>query len=157
MHVTVETLGAWVIKCNPAVTDFGSLLRSGEPIRTWCVANNYRAAMMDTGQLALLWVSGPNGAQFARGIWGVGQVRAPAEAVVAESSSSRRTTRVAQLDIPMLAAPITAGAISGVAELGKVEVIRQPFAPNPSWVSRGDLAVLEPMLRSALARTRSAG
>ena len=56
----------------------------------------------------------------------------------------------------MLSAPITAREIAGIAELGKIEVIRQPFAPNPSWLSRGELAVLEPMLPISVSKDRSA-
>jgi hypothetical protein len=149
VRVTAEALGAWVVKCNPGVTDFNSMLRSGDAIRTWCVADNYRTAMMDAGDQVALWVSGPAGAQFARGIWGIGQVRAPAlpkPVAMGTGPARARITLVAQIDIPLWKTPITASEIASVPALSGIEVIRQPFMSNPSWLSKYQMAALEQLL-----------
>jgi hypothetical protein len=146
MRVTAEALGAWVVKCNPDVTDFGSLLHSGEAIRTWCVADNYRTAMMDAGDQVALWVSGSAGARFPRGIWGIGRVRGPAlpkPPAIGAGPARARTTLVAQIDISLWETPIMATEMATVAALRTVEVIRQPFMSNPSWLSKGEMAALE--------------
>ncbi|MDF2825491.1 MAG: hypothetical protein K0R68_2899, partial [Mycobacterium sp.] len=48
--VTTETLGAWVIKCNPAKTDLAPMVAAGRAKPQWCVATNYRSALMSAGQ-----------------------------------------------------------------------------------------------------------
>lgn len=163
MRVTAEVLGAWVIKCNPAMTDFGSILQSGRGISAWCVADNYRSALMDAGQPVVLWVSGRRGGEYARGIWGIGRVRAPAmlqmtpvlqmtpgsqmtppgsEPVV----RSRHAKLVAQLDIPVRKSPIAVCEIAAVPALSGIEVIRQPYMSNPSWLSKDEFAALDVLL-----------
>jgi len=149
MRVTADTLGAWVIKCNPAVTDVGSLLTSGDPIRSWCVTDNYRTALMDAGQPAVFWVSGRARGRFPRGIWGIGCVRAAALASADSSSDgTHRAPRslVAQLDIAVLDAPIAAGEMASIPALRNVEVLRQPFMSNPSWLSKDELSALRELI-----------
>ena len=149
MRVTVEALGAWVVKCNPAVTDFNSMLRSGTAIQTWCVADNYRTDLMDIGQHVALWVSGPGGARFPRGIWGMGRVRAPAlpkPVAIGTGPARSRGALVAQLDIRLWTTPITASEIAALPGLSGIEVIRQPFMSNPSWLSKDEMAALEALL-----------
>ncbi len=175
MRVTAEVLGAWVIKCNPAMTDFGSILQSGRGISAWCVADNYRSALMDAGQPVVLWVSGGRGGEFARGIWGIGRVRAPAmlqmtpvlqmtpgSQMTAVSQMtpgsqmtppgsepavrSRHAKLVAQLDIPVRKSPIAVCEIAAVPALSGIEVIRQPYMSNPSWLSKDEFAALDVLL-----------
>ena len=149
MRVTVQAVGAWVVKCNPAVTDFDSLLRSSEPITTWCVADNYRTALMDAGHRVALWVSGPSGARFPRGVWGIGRIRAaamPKPFGTPAGPGRTRSTLMAQLEIHLWETPITAAEIASVTALSGIEVIRQPFMSNPSWLSTCEMAALEELL-----------
>lgn len=163
MRVTAEVLGAWVIKCNPAMTNFGSILQSGRGISAWCVADNYRSALMDAGQPVVLWVSGGRGGEFARGIWGIGRVRAPAMLQMTPvlqmtpgsqmtppgsepAVRSRHAKLVAQLDIPVRKSPIAVCEIAAVPALSGIEVIRQPYMSNPSWLSKDEFAALDILL-----------
>ena len=72
--VSRSNLGAWLLKCNPALWDLAAFLRSGERITSWAVQRNYRAAMMAPGDHVLFWVSGDGRGGLPRGIWGAGQV-----------------------------------------------------------------------------------
>jgi predicted RNA-binding protein with PUA-like domain len=150
--VSRSNLGAWLLKCNPALWDLAAFLRSGEPITSWAVQRNYRAAMMAPGDRVLFWVSGDGRDGLPRGIWGAGHVVAPAEDWVdAErgfwhDDQSRRAVRARiQVDIPLFDEPVTAADLRahGVVDL---EVLRMPQGANPSWVSTDQLAAINELL-----------
>lgn len=134
---TSDTLGAWVIKCNPARTDLGPMVAAGRAKRRWCVATNYRTRMMSTGDRVIFWVS----AHPQRGIWGAG--RLAAGPVLHDGALEVET------DIALLAEPVTAVELKTVAGLATMEVFRAPQQANPSWVSLDEWSVLGPLLGSA--------
>ena len=132
--VTVEALGAWVIKCNPAKTDVGPMLAAGRAKTSWCVADNYRSGLMVPGHPVLFWVS----AHVRRGIWGAGRITA---APVREDGTLHVATSITMFD-----EPVTAGQLREVSGLETMEVFRSPQQANPSWVTAQQWAVLEPLL-----------
>jgi hypothetical protein len=132
--VTLETLGAWVIKCNPAATPLEPMRVAGTAKPSWCVAANYRFQLMRPGQRVLFWVS----AHPRRGIWGVGTVVGP---VFREHGRLH-----VPVDIPLLAEPLIAAELAAVPGLQSMEVFRSPQQANPSWVSTRELALIEPLL-----------
>lgn len=134
---TSDTLGAWVIKCNPAKTDLRPMVAAGRAKRRWCVATNYRTEMMSAGDRVIFWVS----AHPRRGIWGAGRLAA---GPVPHAGALEVDT-----DIALLAEPVTAVELKGVAGLASMEVFRAPQQANPSWVSVDEWSILEPLLRSA--------
>ena len=133
--VTLDVLGAWVIKCNPSKTAVEPMCAAGEAKPSWCVADNYRSRLMQPGQRVLFWVS----AHARRGIWGAGEITgAPTD----EDGQLH-----VSVHIPMLAEPLTATELSAVSGLRSMEVFRSPQQANPSWVSRSELALIDPLLR----------
>ena len=135
-RVTLESLGAWVIKCNPRHTSVEPMRAAGEAKQSWCVADNYRSRLMRSGQRVLFWVS----AHPQRGIWGVGRIVGD---LTVESNRLHVPVR-----IPFLAEPLTAAELSAVPGLSSMEVFRSPQQANPSWVSTVELALIEPLLPS---------
>lgn len=148
-----EQLGAWLLKANPAVWDLGGFLGSGERrLTSWAVQPGYRSALMRPGDRVLFWVSGDGRSGFARGVWGLGKVTAPAEAWQdAErgfwtDEGSRQGVRArVEVDVALLDEPVAAAELraAGIADL---EVQRQPFGANPSFVSRDQLERLTDLL-----------
>jgi hypothetical protein len=140
--VSAETLGAWVVKCDPRPNpDVPRAARGGEPwvAERWCVVDNYRSRMMRRGDRAVLWVSG-DGRTMARGIWGLGWVTGPAHDTTGDDP---------RLDVP-LHVPLRLAGVSpeqvraaGAADL---EVLVQPHGANPSWMSRDQLGALAELL-----------
>jgi len=132
--VTPETLGAWVIKCNPAKTDVEPMRAAGWARSLWCVADNYRSRIMAVDHRVLFWVS----AHPRRGIWGAGRITA---APVHKDGTLHVGT-----SIPLFDEPLTATDLRNVRGLEAMEVFRSPQQANPSWVSTQEWAVLGPLL-----------
>jgi hypothetical protein len=148
-------LGAWLLKCNPAAWDLRGFLATGEQrLTSWSVQPSYRSALMAPGDRALFWVSGDGRQGFARGLWGLGHVLAEAESW---SEGTRGFWRAADghhgtrarvgVDILLLDQAVSDSELRGVG-IDDLEVQRQPFAANPSWVSTEQLAALDDLLPS---------
>ncbi|CAN3131625.1 hypothetical protein ACNUDN_27325 [Mycobacterium sp. smrl_JER01] len=132
--VTLEALGAWVIRCNPHTTPVAPMCAAGEAKPDWCVADNYRSGLLRPGHRVLFWVS----SHPLRGFWGAGRIT---------DVPQRRDGRLhVPVHIPLFAEPLTAAALSAVAGLRSMEVFRCPQQSNPSWVSAAELALLDPLL-----------
>jgi hypothetical protein len=132
--VTLDVLGAWVIKCNPRKTPVDPMRAAGEAKPSWCVADNYRSRLIRPGQPVLFWVS----AHPRRGIWGAGRITGDVTVTDGRLHVAVR--------IPLFAEPVTAAQLFTVPELRTMEVFRSPQQSNPSWVSSTELALIEPHL-----------
>jgi hypothetical protein len=130
-RVTQENLGAWVLKGNADRADLPGRFAVQPRITRWCVQPGYRTRLMRAGQPVLFWGSGSRHREIVYGVWGLGRLSGPAERgqtdggwwvpldlVIAEPADwvSRDDLR----DDPVLA---------------DVEVLRQPQAANPSFVT----------------------
>jgi hypothetical protein len=135
--VTSDALGAWVIKCNPSRTPVDPMRAAGETKPLWCVADNYRSRLIRPCHRVLFWVT----SHPRRGIWGTGRVTG---AVTVDGGGLH-----VPVHIPLFAEPLTAAELHLVAGLRSMEVFRSPQQANPSWVSKAELALIEPMLPSA--------
>ena len=133
--VTLETLGAWVIKCNPRRTDVEPMRAAGATKPSWCVADNYRSQLIRPGQRVLFWVS----AHPRRGLWGAGRITGD---VTVEDGQLH-----VPVDVPLFAEPLTAADLRS-AGLQSMEVLRSPQQSNPSWVNVAELALIERLLAS---------
>lgn len=133
--VTEQTLGAWVIKCNPRLTALEPMVAAGRAKPSWCIAGNYRSRLIEPGHRVLLWIS----AHPRRGIWGAGRItgRPYAEA----DGGLHVATEIGLFDDP-----VTAEELAIVAALRAMEVFRSPQQANPSWVSRTELQILDELL-----------
>ncbi|WP_395307661.1 EVE domain-containing protein [Mycobacterium sp. AMU20-3851] len=100
----------------------------------WCVADNYRARLMQPGHRVLFWVTGP----ALRGIWGVGRV-------VGALSNDNGQLKI-PVHIPLFHGPVTAKDLGLIPGLRSMEVFRSPQQANPSWVTAPEWALIEPLL-----------
>ena len=140
--VTRENLGAWVLKCNPNVSDLPALVAAGgQACETWCVADNYRSELFGAGQPLLFWVSGSAGRTPTPGIWGTGRVTGPAR-------TRDDGKLVVPIELEFLDPPLARSEIAAVGPLRDLEVIRQPQMSNPSFVTVDQYAALLPLLKS---------
>lgn len=151
--VSREQLGAWLLKANPAVWDLGGFLDAGERrLTSWAVQPGYRSALMRPGDRVLFWVSGDGRSGFARGVWGLGTVAAPAEpwqdaerGFWTDEGSRHGVRARVEVDIALLEDPLPAAELRA-AGIDDLEVQRQPFGANPSFVSTAQLERLADLL-----------
>ncbi|WP_328856039.1 hypothetical protein OG579_11500 [Williamsia herbipolensis] len=145
--VAESSLGAWVFTVNGARWDsVVEIASQGGRLTTRCVAANYRKDVMAARQRALLWVSGPPHGPRPRGIAGLGWITGPSE--IDPENDSDEPSWLAHTDIRLLAdaervRATDLGEIPGVAGM---EILRLPQASNPSWVTRAEMALIEPLL-----------
>jgi hypothetical protein len=133
--VTGDRFGAWLIKCNPGVTDVTGVLRHEvPPADGWCVNRSYRLDLVEEGQRVLFWVTGTAGATPEPGLWGHGVVTG---AVEHTGAKPRLPLRLEVWDSPVGRAELRADA-----RLAGMEVFRQPQMGNPLHVTGEELAAL---------------
>lgn len=137
-RVSRETLGSWILKCNPAVTNLSELIEHG--VRSWCVQKTYRTTLFEPGQPVLLWVSGSARATPTPGIWATGHLTGPAE--WRSSASGEPPKYVVPLTLEFLPEPIPRALLVAHPDLADLEVIRQPQMSNPSFATRTQYAAL---------------
>lgn len=148
-----DDLGAWLLKANPAVWDLRGFLDAGERrLTSWAVRPGYRSALMRPDDRVVFWVSGDGRSGFERGIWGLGAVLAPAEpwhdaepGFWTDEGSRHGVRARVEVDVALLEEPVTAASLRAVG-VTDLEVQRQPFAANPSFVSVAQLARLLELL-----------
>ncbi|MDV7196012.1 EVE domain-containing protein [Rhodococcus kroppenstedtii] len=138
--VSRANLGAWLITVNPRLTDVVSMIAAGDLGGEWCVAPNYRTALMQPGDPIVVWVSAGGGVGPGRGVWGVGEVTGrPGEGTDPADRRLHVSTRISAL-----ARPVTADECRVSADLAGLEVLRSPQQSNPSFLTRQEWAALAP-------------
>jgi hypothetical protein len=135
-RVRLDDLGGWLLKGNADHTDLAGRFAADPRVTRWCVQPSYRLGLMRAGQPVLFWASGSRQRDYPYGIWGSGALIGPAcrdddgwwvplNLIIAdEPNRVRRETLRAD---PLLA---------------DLEVLRQPQAANPSYVTVGELAAI---------------
>jgi hypothetical protein len=133
--VTADALGAWLLKASGDHSDIAERAARRDAVKTWCVHRSYRTALMRAGQPALLWVSGSRRA--TPGIWAVGTLAGP------PTDDEGRRQRV-PVTLRWLAAParLHREDVRADPRLAGLEVLRQPQAANPSFVTRAELRAI---------------
>ncbi|MEW1952112.1 EVE domain-containing protein [Terrabacter sp. NPDC080008] len=146
-------LGAWLLKCNPELWDLRGLLDSGQDrLTSWAVQPGYRSRLVAPGDPVLFWVSGGGRQGLQRGIWGLGHTTAEVEPWAEteqgrwrSASASHGVRARVEIDVRLLDQPVSDDELRA-AGIDGLEVQRQPFMANPSFVTSDQLAALRPLL-----------
>jgi hypothetical protein len=143
-RVSLEDLGAWLLKGNADHADLVTRFAREPRVDRWCVHPSYRLGLMRAGQPVLFWASGSRQRTVPYGIWGCGRLAGPARYDPAGGWSVPLDLVVADRRDWLPRA-----ALLGDPRLAGLEVLRQPQAANPSFVTRAQLAALagHPVLR----------
>lgn len=135
--VSTTSLGAWLLKTDPASPGTQTLLTAGPCELTRCVRRSYRTSLMEPGQPVLLWVSGRD-PRTPAGVHAAGLVTgAPRPAAGGDERRLEVGLSLEPVDPPVLRADLLADPV-----LSRIEVIRMPAGSNPSYLSREELARL---------------
>lgn len=139
--VAPESLGAWLLKVDPAGTSVRELLADGAGDVTRCVRRSYRTSLMEPGQRVLLWVSGRDPGNPA-GIHAQGRITGfPQPADGADPRRLEVCLSLEPVDPPVLRTDLLADPV-----LSRIEVVRMPAGSNPSYLGREELARLRELL-----------
>jgi hypothetical protein len=127
--VTRESLGAWLLKTDPASTPVPELVAGGfRSMTSRCVRRSYRTELMAPGQLVLLWVSGRD-PHFPAGIYASGGLTGPVQEESLEVPVELRPIEPPVLRTELLEDPV----------LARIEVLRMPAGSNPSYLTAEEL------------------
>ena len=137
-RITADSLGAWLLKGNADRADLRGRFARDPRVERWCVQRSYRLDLMCAGQPVLFWASGSRHREVAYGVWGAGRLCGPA----------RRETDGPGWWVPLdltITGPsgwIPRAELRAHPELAGLEVLRQPQAANPSYVSVAEFEAL---------------
>lgn len=131
--VTLENLGAWLLKGNADRAGLVERFAHEPRVTRWCVHPTYRVALMAAGQPVLFWGSGSRRRDLPYGVWGFGQVTGPV----------RDGEVPLDLTIGDPGEWIGRDVLRAEPGLRDLEVLRQPQAGNPSYVTPEQLAIIE--------------
>ncbi|MEU4421053.1 hypothetical protein AB0F81_10525 [Actinoplanes sp. NPDC024001] len=129
--VTRADLGAWLLKGNADLTGLLGRFADEPHVRRWCVQRSYRLELMEAGQPVLFWASGSRRRDLAYGIWGCGRLLGPPR----PEADGPGWWVPLDLTIAPPSAWIGRDVLRVHRELADLEVLRQPQAANPSFVT----------------------
>jgi len=138
--VTLGNLGAWLLKANGVTSDIAEVAARRQPIQRWCVRPGYRTLLMAAGQPVIFWISGDR-RKVTPGIWAVGEVSGRPMVM---DGKLRVPLELRWLDEDQRVHRDTLRTDEGLATL---EVLRQPQAANPSFVTAEQMAALRAYLQ----------
>ena len=141
-RVDLANLGAWLLKGNADRRDLAAHFARDPHVDRWGVHPSYRTALMAAGQPVLFWGSGSRNRRLGYGIWGVGEVAGPAR----YDPEAQRWTVPLELVIREPARWVRRDELRDDPRLAMLEVLRQPQAANPSYVTVAEFAALREYL-----------
>jgi len=137
--VRLDDLGAWMVKGNADHTDLLDRFERDRRVSRWCVRQSYRLELMRAGQPVLFWGSGSRNRQVRYGIWGLGRL----DGEPVRGGAENGWWVPLRLEIADPATWLPREALRADARLADLEVLRQPQAANPSFVTVRQFAVIE--------------
>ncbi|MFC3992378.1 hypothetical protein [Actinoplanes siamensis] len=136
--MTAGDLGAWLIKGNADHVDLVGRFARDPGVARWCVQRSYRLELMRAGQPVLFWGSGSRRRDLPYGVWGLGRLAGP------PARQPPGTGWTIPLDL-VIAEPqrwVGRDVLRADRDLAGLEVLRQPQAANPSFVTVREFAAI---------------
>lgn len=136
-RVRLDDLGAWLLKGNADHAELAERFDRQPRVDHWCVRPGYRMRLMQAGQPVVFWASGSRH-RLPYGVWGLGLL---AGAPAFEPGDGRWRVPL-DLVIGDRAGWVRREEIRADGRLADLEVLRQPQAANPSFLTRDQFAAL---------------
>jgi hypothetical protein len=137
-RVSLDDLGAWLLKGNADRTDLAERFARRPDVESWCVQPSYRTRLMAAGQPVVFWASGSRTRQ-RYGVWGVGLLTGAPHL----DPDTGRLRVPLRLTIWEPARWLARDRLRADARLTALEVLRQPQAANPSYLTNSQFAALQ--------------
>ena len=150
-RLTADDIGAWLFRCNPRNTRLEVAGRV--PVESRCAVPSYRLDLIRPGDPVVLWLTGPARATPPPGIWMAGY----ATGEVCQDPNEPARTRVHLVEMTRLPVPLPRDRLREHPDLAELEVIRQPFGPNPSYLTRAEQQAVQDLIGGWPGTRRDAG
>src|SRR3954451_7347015 len=137
-RVSLDDLGAWLIKGNADRTDLAARFAVSPKVTDWCVQPSYRTDLMGESQSVVFWASGSR-ARLPYGVWGIGRLTGPPR----RDAVGGRLRVPLDLTIRKPAMRLPRTQLRADPRLADLEVLRQPQAANPSYLTVVQFAALQ--------------
>ena len=144
--MSADDLGAWLIKGNADNADLHGRFAREPRVERWCVQPSYRLELMSAGQPVLFWGSGSRRRYAGYGIWGLGELTGPAR-----RDDDGGWWIPLDLTIVDPAGWVHRDVLRAHSDLDDLEVLRQPQAGNPSFVTRRQFEAIRRLLAVGVA------
>ncbi len=150
----VADIGGWLFRCNPhsVVLDPGSAL-----IDSRCAVRTYRLDLICPGHPVVLWLTGPTRATPAPGVYMAGYATGDVVDDTAADLAGPRRVRVVLSDMMLLSTPVPRADLAIHPATASMEVLRQPFGPNPSYLTPAEQLALRYMMGGWPGEARRSG
>jgi hypothetical protein len=136
-RVSLDDLGAWLIKGNADREDLAGRFARDPVVRRWCVQPSYRTGLMRSGQPVVFWASGSRNRR-AYGVWGIGRLAGEPR----QDPGEGRPWVPLDLVIWEPDRRLSREQIRADGGLADLEVFRQPQGSNPSYLTVTQFAAL---------------
>ena len=126
-----------MIKGNADNSPLADRFRIDPVVTRGCVQRNYRSELMRAGQRVVFWASGSRSRSVPYGVWGLGQLTG-----AAALDDEGRWSAHLELEILPETQRLTREAFRADPRLAASEVLVQPQAGNPSFLTVAEFAAL---------------
>jgi hypothetical protein len=148
-----ESLGAWLVSCNPddVYNPTGPADARLDEF-SWRLAGNYRTALVEPGDEIVLWVGGAPRHGHTPGVWALGFVASDVyegqgdPAMWINSEMAQETRPYVPMTMTWLEPPLPKSRLEEHALLARVEILRMPRTANPSFLSRDEAEALHELV-----------
>ncbi len=144
--MSVDDLGAWLIKGNADLVDLAGRFARDPVVRRWCVQPSYRTRLMRAGQPLVFWARGSRH-RLAYGVWGIGRLAGEPR----PDPGGGRPWVPLDLVIWEPARRVSRAEIRADSRLADLEVFRQPQGSNPSYLTVAQFAALRSLVSTGPA------
>jgi hypothetical protein len=143
-RLQVADIGGWLFRGNAKSLALGPA--GIAPVDSRCAVRSYRLDLIRRGQPVVLWLTGPTGARLAPGVWMVGYASGDITDDPDDDPAEPRRAQVHVMDMLALPTPLPRADIVNHRATASMEVLRQPFGPNPSYLTPTEQAGLEHLI-----------
>lgn len=151
MTLERSDVGAWLFKCSPEEWDIQAALRDRKAFTAWRVHPTYRLRLIESGDPAVLWVTGRQDASMPPGIWLAGHTTGElfegrGDEYWLDPREGQRWSTFAGLRLSRLPKPLTRMTLAADPATSDMEVLRQPQMSNPSYLTPVQHLAVERMI-----------
>ncbi|MCW2525959.1 MAG: hypothetical protein JWM76_819 [Pseudonocardiales bacterium] len=143
-QLQLADIGGWLFRWN--ATTMASALGEVESVESRCAVRSYRLDLIRPGQPVVLWITGAARATPRPGVWMVGYTTGEVVDDPAEELGGSKRALVMLTDVTRLPTPLARADIATDPLTASMEILRQPFGANPSYLSPGEQMALQQLI-----------